>query len=53
VVLAGALLVDTSLYTQYLTEALKDAYPTAMSVHPDKEPAEAAALLALRRLRRL
>jgi hypothetical protein len=52
VVLAGALLVDTSLYTQYLTETIKDVYPAAMAMHPEKEPAEAAAALALRLLRR-
>lgn len=45
-VLAGGLLTEGCLYTQYLLEVLKENIPTADICYPAVEPAEAATWLA-------
>lgn len=45
-VLAGSMLVEGTLYTQYLLEVLKEGLPTADIVYPRCDQAEAAAWLA-------
>lgn len=45
-VLAGGLLTEGCLYTQYLLEVLKEAVPGADICYPAVDPAEAAAWLA-------
>ncbi|KAI8473819.1 MAG: hypothetical protein J3K34DRAFT_165995 [Monoraphidium minutum] len=50
VMLAGRLLWKGGLYSQYLAEAIQEQLPNADVRHLKSEPAEAAALLALREL---
>mmetsp|Transcript_19064 Transcript_19064/g.41089 ORF Transcript_19064/g.41089 Transcript_19064/m.41089 type:complete len:320 (-) Transcript_19064:1924-2883(-) len=50
-VLAGGLLTEGCLYTQYMLEVLKEAIPTASVSYPAVEPAEAAAWLAYNQAR--